>query len=321
MSRFVKLTALCAALVLAVACLSCAAGPDAVSILKGSLRAESHAVFTAQVKTTVYGQRGPASAIVRIQQSGARSRMEYISGRSAGRTVIDDGKHMIRLDPATKTAYITKTPPASDQLGLMLRNYRPVITGSERIADRDCYIVKLVPVYKCCASKKLWIDKQSLVTLRTEKYNPEGPVHCATIYNSVDYKHKPSDALFRVPRGWKTVNIAEDQVGIRLVSVRKAAGFTPRKPAYIPKGYVFDNYYIHNAPGDVLAAMRYTNGLYTISVFEFRAGTLDFRASDCSTLLDYPQAHVVESKVAGISVIAVGNITEAELKKMVASVR
>lgn len=322
MSKLVKLTALCMSLVLSAACLSLAAAPDAASILKASLRAGNHISLRAQVKTTVYGQRGPASAIVRLNQSGPKSRMEYISGRSAGRTVIDDGKCMIRLDPAAKTAYITRTPPAPEQLDLMLSNYRPVMAGSERIAGRDCYRIKLVPACKMCASKQLWIDKQSLATLRIEKYNPEGPIHCATVYTSVDYSSRPSDALFRVPKGWKTVSIAEDAAAASLSSVRKAAGFTPRKPAFIPTGYVFDNYYIHNAPkGRVLAGMRYTNGLYTISLFEFKAGSVDFGAPECSMLLDYPQAHVIHSRIAGVDVVAVGNIADGELKKMVGSIK
>ena len=322
MSRFAKLTILSIALLLATACISLAAAPNATDILKRSLRAEDRASFTADVVTTVYGERGPASSTVHIRQSGAKSRMEYVSGRAKGRTVVDDGKSLIRFDSGARTAYVTKTPPATEHLDLLLHNYRPVLTGNERIAGRDCYMIRLDPIYKFCSSKKLWIDKQSLVTLRMAKYNPDGTVYCTTSYTRIDYKTKLSDALFRVPNGWKTVRIADDLGSVSLASVRKATGVTPRKPSYIPKGYIFDNYYVHRTPnGSALAAIRYTNGLTSISIFEFKAGTLSFGAKECSTLLDYPQAHVIQSKADGISVVAVGNIAETELKKMAGSVK
>lgn len=327
MIRRTQLAILCLVMASFACCVSVSAQPSATDILKKSLHAATVPSFTGRLSTTVYGGNGgPMSAAVKVYQHGPKSRMEYISGPSAGRTVLDDGGHVIWLKSSNKTAYVCETPNPPAQLDLMLRNYSPVLSGSARIAGRDCYVIKLAPRSKCDPSKRLWVDKQSMVTMKTEKCSSEGELECTTVYSSIDYTARPDASVFSIPRGWKTIKLAECPDSNSLGVVCKAVGFTPRKPGYVPKGYTFDDYYLRNSTKvPTFAGLRYTNGLNTISVFERKiaqggkSGGSDPASSgvcNAGSFLDNPQAHMVHTLAGNLTVLIVGDVAETELRKM-----
>ena len=313
------------------------AATDAIGILKRSYSAESRAILTGQIKTTVYGWRGgQTSAEVRISRSGRRSRMDYLSGPLSGTTVIDTGDAVIRLNSAAKTAYISKTPEASKHLDQLLANYRPLLVGSSKVAGRTCYEVRLEPKYKGNPSERLWIDKTSLIALKTERHNSDGRLAISTEYVKANFAGRPAATLFAVPKGWKSVHLAG---GTTTESqVRKAVGFTPVKPGYVPKGYSYSGCSTCNTCATMqCAGFRYSNGLNTISIFE-RKGACNGNGACCGTgrgrgwrggrgagggpgtgtcrLADNLQARMYRATAGDLTVILVGDIAENELQKM-----
>ena len=342
MSRFLKAAVSCTLLSLLVSGWSLAS-PNAAGILRDSYAAEKKLQFAGRLTTKVVCRAGvPPSADVKIVRSGRMSKMEYLSGPSAGTSIIDDGKSMIRLVTSSRTAYVSKTPEAPEQLDLLLANYTPVLAGSGKIAGRECYEIKLAP--KCVGNpwKKLWIDKTSHLTLKTERYGSDGALVSSTEYGSVDYSARPTASQFRVPSGWKTVNLA-GAPGVGLSAIQKAVGFAPIRPNYVPKGYKFDDYYLQNTPKCTpFAGLRYTNGLNTISVFERKGGCFgpgygcgrgrgrgrgcgrggcSSAEPGCCLLVNEPQAKMVHTTVGDLTVIVVGDIALTELQKMANSFR
>jgi len=313
------------------------ASPNASDILRKSYAAENQVTFSGRLTTTVYRGGAAASAEVNVFRSGRRSRMEYVTGPSAGTVIIDDGSSMIRLDSSARTAYVSQIPNAPERLGLLMSNYAPVMIGTSRIAGRECYELKLGPKCKCEPSKKLWIDKQSQVALKTEGYGSDGRIASSTAYSRIDYSARPSATLFQIPRGWQAVRTAAESA-VGLDAVRKAVGFTPVKPGYVPKGYRFDDYYVRNMPKCApFAGLRYANGLNTISVFERKGGCFGpgFRCgrgrggpgcgrgmgcgragAGCCVLMDDPQARMAHTIAGDLTVIIVGDIAASELQKM-----
>jgi outer membrane lipoprotein-sorting protein len=340
MSRYPKLTVLLVGMLAATA--SRAAQPGAVDLLRKSYAADSQGHFTGRLRTTLYLGSGSTSAEVEVFRSGRRSRMEYCSGRSAGVVIIDDGDSIIRLDSSGKTAYISATAEAPEDLDLLLANYRPVAAGTDKVAGRTCYVLRLEPTYSGNPWKKLWIDTAVKVALKHERYGSDGRVTTRTEYASVDFGARPSSSLFTVPHGWKSVRLGGGSSDVGLDSVRRQVGFTTSKPGYVPRGYLFDGYYVRETPGRVrFAGLRYTNGLNTISIFErkgdcpsrgFRRGAGGGRhgrgpgggrrgAGDCVMAAENPHARMLRVTTGELTVILVGDIAETELRKMADSLR
>jgi len=261
--------------------------------------------------------------------------MDYLTGSLAGRAIIDNGASLTTLDSAAKAAYTSKTPTAGDHIELLLRNYRPILTGSSKVAGRDCYSVRLEPRYAGNPSKRLWIDKKNLVALKTEYYNSGGKVTSTSEYTSIDFNKRPSSSLFAIPRGWKTAQLAPQAEG-SLEAMKQAAGFAPVKPSYAPKGYEFGGYSLCQTCRHMRCiALRYTNGLNSISVFESRgscpgmgrgrgwrggrgAGSCGGRAC---VLSQSPQGNMLRTTAGELSVILVGDIAQGELQRMAGSIK
>lgn len=340
MNRFARLILPCLAISSLIGGAS-GPSPDAAGILRKSHAAENQARYIGRLTTELVRGAGPsAKADVAIQRSGRLSRMQYLTGPSAGSVIIDDGRSMTRLDASSRTAYISETPDAPEQLDLLLSNYQPVLAGNAKIAGRECYLIKITPKCACNPSEKLWIDKGSSVALKTEKYGSDGRITSSTEYRSIDYSARPGASAFRVPSGWKIVKIAGASA-VGLDAVRRAVGFTPKRPGYVPKGYKFDDYYVRGAPSCAsFAGLRYTNGLNTISVFERKGGCFGRgfgcgrgrgrgarcgaggcapTGPGCCLLVNQPQARIVHTTVGDLTVLVVGDIALTELQKIAGS--
>ncbi len=332
----------CVVLPVAILCMlmNCSSGaqPNATDILKKSYEAETRASLTGRMRTTLYTGSAATTGDIAICRSGRQVRMDYLSGPSAGMSILDDGRSMTRLDSRTKTAYVSGTPEAPEHLSLLLANYTPVVTGTGRVAGRDCYVLAIRPKYPGNPSKRLWIDQSTFVALKTERFGSDGKPTMSTEYTSVDYSKRPSASLFVVAKGWRTVRLAASGDS-SLDAVRKAVGFIPVKPGYVPKGYRFDGYYLRENPRGIrFAGLRYTNGMNTISVYEHDRPCLggrgpgrgmgmgrgqEPRAGRCAgcILAETPHAQMARVFVGDLMVIVVGDISTAELQNMANSFR
>lgn len=313
-----------------------ASGQDAVDILKKSYAAEGKVSMTGRLKTTVYGS-SPAAAEVRISRSGRQSRIEYTTGPLKGTVIIDDGSSVIRLDSGAKTAYLSGTPDPPERLNLLLQNYQPVMVGGAKIAGRDCYEIKLSSRHPRNPFKKLWIDKKSLVALKTERYSSDAKLAMSSEYIAADFSSRPAASQFRIPSGWKSVRLAAESDS-SLDAVKKAVGFTPLRPTYVPKGYSFDGYYIRSTQtGNKFAGLRYTNGLNSISVFQqavrgrgLGGGRGGFgggqglgrgRGQGACMQAEGSQTRMLNTMIGNISITVVADLSEAEIRKIAASVK
>lgn len=314
------------------------AQPNATDILKKSYAAEGRVTFTGRMRTTLHMGSNRTSADVTVHRSGDRMRMEYLSGPSAGATILDDGKSVTRLDQRTRTAYVSGTPDAPDHLSLLLSNYGPIVTGEGRVAGRDCYVLAIRPKYAGNPSKRLCVDKSTFLALKTERFDSDGKLSLSTEYTSIDYSKRPAASLFGVPNGWKTMRLSGSGDS-SLDAVRQSVGFMPVKPGYMPKGYTFDGYYVRENPRNVrFAVLRYTNGMNTLSLYQRRCagqgrgqgrgagrgmgrgrGQMAGQNFPSAILAETPHAQMAQVFVGDLTVIVVGDMASRELERIAQS--
>lgn len=249
---------------------SFSANLSAVELLR-----ESHAnqrqvphVGTLRIVNTRNGKT--KTALVEIRQKGGKTRMDYKTGRSAGQSIIDDGKQLIRLDSRRHTAVISTTPCSSGDISLLLSNHDVILERTATVANHLTQVVKVVPRHKGNPWKKLWIDTESFMPLKKEYYNSDGVLTTQTFYTDIRYDAPIKERDFALPEGWRVIQRRQSAQKMSPEQLAETLGFDIVEPGYIPAGYVLEGFYL--AVGDDEdeqgAYIRYTNGLNSLSVLE-----------------------------------------------------
>ncbi|MGQ9523225.1 MAG: sigma-E factor regulatory protein RseB domain-containing protein [Armatimonadota bacterium] len=245
---------------------------DARALLKQAYAAEKAVPYTAvlEVRTAA----GPSTRL-RVWSSGGRKRMEYLSGPTQGRVLVDDGRTVYWLNPAERTAVATPTPEAADSIDLVFRNYSVTVVGTESTAGRKALAVRISPKRPPGPSRRLWIDSRTKLILRSENYASDGSLKTASKVVSITFMPELSQEQFRVPRGWQVQGpSASGQSRWTVAELSRQLGIPVSEPRYLPPGFVLDGMYLvrMGRMGREAAHIRYVDGLNSLSVFQHAGG-------------------------------------------------
>lgn len=311
---------------------------SAREIVEKTYAAEKKATLQGIKFVSVQAGRAPVSSKVRVYRSQGRSRMEFLTGPTAGTIIIESNNSIITISAKQKMPTACLQHKTGDYLSQLFKNYVPKLVGSQSIAGRNCYIIKLEPKFSGNPTSKIWVDKEKYIILRTDWYGLNGRLFSLSRYDSIDFSARPPDSLFTAPIKPESSAVCRSTMNIN--EVRKAVGFTPLKPKYLPKGYTFDGYYIQTSPcGISFAALKYANGLNTISVFESKCPCAGpgcmadnrgqkrrfGRGARCGPngciLADRPHARMFQTRVGDITIAVVGDAPTSELVKIAESIK
>jgi len=224
-------------------------------------------VGRARTKAVQDGRERSATAVV--QASAGKVRFDY-EARGHRWSVIDDGGRLIQLDPRARTAVVLPRPSLAVDRALAERNYVARDAGEAVVAGRPTRIVEVAPRGKGPAARRLWLDRETSLPLKQERYNAEGRLTSATEYGEVEFGAPVPAETFAVPEGWTKVEPGGEgpRLGVQELSARM--GFSVRVPRYVPEGYVLLGGYVQEWGrwGMRPAELRYTDGLRVLSVYE-----------------------------------------------------
>lgn len=259
------------------------------------------------------------------------TRIEYISGPLKGVVAAEDGHASWRCDPVTRKMVVSQccvNLDAGRQLDLLVANHTVDAQASADIAGRASTLL-VVRTTSGTIRKRLWIDRSTFVTLRTEDYDSAGQVESSTEYRTITYVDTIPASLFKQGRcsGGMAVKCMDAKT-ISLPELVKAVGFQIRIPKYIPAGYRLDGYRVHNCPcarQHKSAYIRYTNGLSSISIFELPSNNsgcsccsgMSASKSCCVKQGDCGQQASVT--VDGRSIVVIGDLGQDELERIAKS--
>jgi outer membrane lipoprotein-sorting protein len=245
----------------------------AVELLKKSYANQRLVSHTGMLKTVVFPGAKISdeknASIVEIRQKDGKMKMDYKSGIFAGLSIIDDGENMMRLNRKNRIVVINAIPFPQDDVSLLLSNYEIILKGTEEIAGRQTQIIEVKPCNICGPSKKLWIDKETFMPLKKERYNSDGTLTTLTFYTKINYDAKIKDNDFSAPKDWRTVKAPRNMRKLDKKRIAEIVGFDIVEPKYVPEGYILDGFYLfHPMPRDRGVHIRYVDGINSISVFE-----------------------------------------------------
>jgi len=270
-----------------------------------------------------------------LYHSGKRERINYLEKSLHGAYMIDSGGTSYSCVPSMKKLVVShggELLTEREHIALLLLNYRMKLIGNTVIADRSAYEVSIIPRKPGRGSKKLWIDRERRVVLKSEDYSADGRLRSRMEFMRIRFDQPTPDALFAAP---VDASFSRDEVCRResREELSKKLGIDVREPGYVPVGYKFDGYSLYNCPcncGHVSAQLAYTDGLNSFSVFLVPAkvscgmgGVCDVKPNDGNRCImqDSRMAKLCKTRAADKSVVVVGDLSENEIRTITESVR
>ncbi len=246
---------------------------DATKLISYAMDPKAGGSYIAQVETTVrYAGRTVRSRAM-VAHSGERERVEQLNGDARGSWSLTEPGRSYTYLPTVRTLLITETGRVlseREKTRLLLANYEAQYQGTEQVAGRDAYVVRLAPRRGEGPSKTLWIDRRRHNVLRSTDYGASGDERGGTKTLKIAYDVRP-DAARMDPAHADAAKKVFVCKSTEPAALAKALGLPVRLPKHLPKGYALDGYHLFNSQcncGHRSAQLTFTDGLNVISVFE-----------------------------------------------------
>ena len=306
-----------------------APGPPsaAQALLKLMLEAENTLPLAGDQITLVTRNGLDISSEQSVQRDGARAlRLDYIRpARLAGEQIIDNGtfychyvpsKDTLELSPSRIQTLRVRVPQIIKQIKFGRLLIQQI--GTDIVAGHPCIELQVMvqgsgPV----PFQRFWVDPANGAQLRNEQYDRTGVLRSASYYVQIVYRPMFDKAAFRIPKnGSKVVATGFAAPTLRLDQVRAQAGFPVQVPATLPAGYRYGGGSVSPRWNFQVVELRFSSGAGGLSVFE----TPDPKPGGVSRP-SYPRHGVLFGRSSGLKVVLVGNLENAELDAVLASLR
>jgi len=238
-----------------------------------------------------------------------------------GRRILDNGKLRIKYIPGMnnpKPSSSLNSPLARKKreksLNLILANYTISQLPDEYIAGREVYVISLILQYSGSPGLKTWIDKETFLPLKQERYNSEGKLIFSSQFTEIHFgKELSREELNDITKSVKDRSfLPPHQVISDLEELKEISRFPLSFPKYLPSGYSFQEGVLLN--GGQRVALTYTNGLETIVLFQGPPINLKIQGDR-----EMPFGTKFRTD-KGKTFVLIANISEQELTKIMESI-
>lgn len=328
-----------------------AAGDPEPSELLRSAAAPPEVAYSGDVSVVTWLQRSGRSVreegearskelAVRFSPPG-RFRREVVDRYGfASQVIVSDGKTEWFYDRARRRAW--KSPPqdpdykvlgTDEELELLSQNYEARVSGRERVAGRDCWVLELATRQGGAPARRLWIDRRHGLLLQAKAFQSDGTVASTMRFLKIEFEPKLDAELFRFspPPGTSVVESRLRPGYLELEDAQLASGVEPRVPGWLPPGYVFESVNVLPYRGATLLHLRYSDGIDALSLFQVPPGSeLDlgglsrerFAVGKAEARLSFgPDGKVLDWPKSGQRFILVGNVAVDALRRVAESVQ
>jgi outer membrane lipoprotein-sorting protein len=235
-----------------------AAHADPADLLRAAEGADRRLSYTGI--RTVRATAGPKETERRVKVSHRapdQTRIEYLSP-GEGHVLLELGSGRWLYSPRRSRWWPIEWRPTPSRLDLLLRNYRVRYRGKDRVAGRRVVQLSIEPRHPGNPNKKVWIDPKIKMVLQEEVRDSEGRLIAASAFERFEITRDLSADLFQPPPA-------------PLVRpMPPPPPFSPLRPRYLPPGYELVRTHGLERGRSEGVCLRYTDGLGTISLFQFR---------------------------------------------------
>lgn len=234
-----------------------------------------------------------------------------------GRLCVNEGRDHWEYDPRSNRAVHTALPDPEQtvqarlaELERLTERMNAHYVGPESIAGRPAHVVKVFTT-EGLPVKKVWIDHEFYVTLKTQHFDSHGNVKSSAYFTRIDFSPLFAPGLFEFapPDGAKIVETTGPSSRMPLAEAEEKTGFEAVLPAYLPPGYHFqhDRTTVIDTGGKPTIWLTFSNGADTFSLFQRRE-------SDPSKAVE--RKRCVSWQLAGYRFTLMGTLTPDEAEKV-----
>lgn len=292
-------------------------------ILSLSLEAQFQVNIEGIMETQVYRQEKSYTIRAKVvYQEPDFSYMLYLAPPIVkGRRILDNGKLRIEYISGMDNFRISSSLNSflakkrrKKGLSLILANYTISQLPDEDIAGREVYVISLIPQYSGSPGLKRWIDKETFLSLKQERYNSEGKLTFSSQFVEIHFNKKLSrEELNDIPKSVKDKGFRPPYRVIGdIEELKEISRFPLSFPKYLPSGYSFQEGVLLNNGQRV--ALTYTNGLETIVLWQSLPIHLKIHGDR-----EMPFGTKFRTD-KGKTFVLIANISEAELTKIMESI-
>jgi outer membrane lipoprotein-sorting protein len=314
-------------------------------VVARALSRHSDIDYIAKVTTTIDYNGKTISAQATVYHQGDDEKVEYAS--TCGKTVwsMTKGSQSYTYMPNEKKLLISETSALfsdADRSALLVKNYKSLSDGTDKVAGRPAYVIKLTSRYDGRRSKRLWIDKENLNVLKIIDYSASGEERSQTETKEINYGARIPSNTFDVPaqtvikttmvhKSIRTITVCESGRSMDLFS---KLAFPVSLPAYMPNGYKLEGYHLFYSQCNChhcSALLTYTDGLNVISIFQAPKTTCctdgSCNMADCGkdgkgcAVADCDIAKTGQVTRGDKTIVVVGDLLPNEVKKIAESVK
>ena len=188
----------------------------------------------------------------------------------------DDGKNLWRFFP-NKNFLIKETTKinhplnnkSKELLELVKRNYEIKMLGTYEANNRICYKVVFKPKTNDRPQQIYWIDSQTGIPFKIEKYGPDNELVSLSSFSAIDFQVTANKEHLElmVPSQTEIAEVQE-KFNLTLAAVKSQMGNEISFPLYIPPGFNLNNIILRSLGSEKTIQFFYTDGLSSFSVFQ-----------------------------------------------------
>lgn len=224
-----------------------------------------------------------------------------------------------------------KLIPEPAEWELIARNFNLELKPGQKVANRNTWLINVVPKVKGKPHRSLWVDQDQYVILKNKEFHPDGTWSAESAFEEIEFPENLEMDLseFKVPAGCEVQNHGFDPDYLSLEEVRQSGART-LMPKHIPQGFVFESADLFSAHGNEISHLRFTDGLNVLSLFESSAPV-----STRTEELSWTPSSVVNNGVMGFSragkimhwrsgsryFTLVGNLSSGSLSRIAQSIK
>lgn len=240
-------------------------------ILSDAWNIEGKINFVATEITGMYMRNRFHIAVSKVYSSSENKfRREYLFPPFlVGDLVIDDGDKSYYYQPQKEQLTISPSifKPSQRELHnrilqLILKNYN-IVTSRDRFLNREVTRVSIYQKEGKAPLLVLWIDNQTNLILKREKYLPNGKIYEYSFYTDIDFDTTPNERLFVWIKPKERFRIIERKE--RFISLEEAK----RRGIEIPISFQGEGYEcinIKEVPGGIV--YNFSDGINNFMLFD-----------------------------------------------------
>ncbi len=221
------------------------------------------------VTTTIRMGNQVVTAEAKIHRGAGRMQLTLISGRGKGSQIVSQGDRVWQIGPDGET--VRRLPFNPVDAGPPLHRPGAVqMQAGEVVAGRQTDRVVVRPSTQSAVRMELLVDRQTRFPLATWRYNEANQLISGSKYLTADFSVEPPEPA--TPAGAAAGN-EKRRTGDKVDAARatEILGTAPLEPDYVPEGFSKVGYFHHQRQRGAAIEIRYSDGVRSLSVMEFKA--------------------------------------------------